>query len=381
MQIGVAAALWLAVAFVVVSFVDQSADEPLPGRFGDLQVYVGAVNRMLAGGDLYSYVAPNGGPFTYPPFAALAFIPLTFVDPVVLWLLWTQASLGAAAVIAIVVRRRSPMLQWGGPVPVPLVMLVFVLSSPVRSDLRMGQVSLFLACLIIVDLLVIDGRYRRAGGLLTGLTAAMKLTPLAFLPALWLGGRRRAAATAMAGFVACTGLAWLVLRDETIDYWAFRLPEMNRFGPIEKLGNQGINAILIRWELSGLWTFLLWAAIAGTVMCLALARSGRAWRRGDRLTAVVVLGCATIAASPVSWTHHQTWLVLAAALAVGRTWPTRIAWSTLVVLVVTTNVGAVDVELPPVDWVFDNLRGLLATLVAVALPCLPRREIARTPAS
>lgn len=36
------------------------------------------------------------------------------------------------------------------------------------------------------------------------------------------------------------------------------------------------------------------------------------------MTAVVLLGCAAVVASPISWPHHQVWLPLAALVLLGR---------------------------------------------------------------
>ncbi|SCG60309.1 hypothetical protein GA0074704_3673 [Micromonospora siamensis] len=52
-----------------------------PDRLSDLHIYYGAVAHLRAGGALYDYVAANGGPFTYPPFAALVLWPITVLRP------------------------------------------------------------------------------------------------------------------------------------------------------------------------------------------------------------------------------------------------------------------------------------------------------------
>jgi alpha-1,2-mannosyltransferase len=41
---------------------------------------------------------------------------------------------------------------------------------------------------------------------------------------------------------------------------------------------------------------------------LALAIATMAWRRGHRVLAIAVVGMATDAASPFSWSHHWVWL-------------------------------------------------------------------------
>jgi alpha-1,2-mannosyltransferase len=66
--------------------------------------------------------------------------------------------------------------------------------------------------------------------------------------------------------------------------------------------------------------------------------------------------------SPVSWTHHQIWLVLAALLPVrGPAW-IRPAWTMLVLAVMVLPVTALGTPL----W--SNARLLLAVAVAAAVP-------------
>jgi alpha-1,2-mannosyltransferase len=49
-------------------------------------------------------------------------------------------------------------------------------------------------------------------------------------------------------------------------------------------------------------------------------------RQGYLVHAAVLIGCATIAASPVSWTHHQVWTVLAGMLPVASATGSRWAF-------------------------------------------------------
>jgi len=53
------------------------------------------------------------------------------------------------------------------------------------------------------------------------------------------------------------------------------------------------------------------------LVLVALLRARSLTRGGQPSGAVVLVGCATLAASPVSWTHHQFWTVLAGMLLIG----------------------------------------------------------------
>jgi hypothetical protein len=95
-------------------------------------------------------------------------------------------------------------------------------------------------------------------------------------------------------------------------------------------------------------------------VALALWHGARLARGGDWLSATVVVGAASIVLSPVSWTHHQIWLVLAVLLPVpGRA---RAAWAALVLAVMLLPLPALG---PPL-W--SNSRLLLAVAIATVVP-------------
>jgi Glycosyltransferase family 87 len=341
---------WGAAAGFAVVMAGWALRRPLD----DFAVYRGSVRAMLHGASLYSFAATNGDPFTYPPFAGLVLAPVALPGaPVV----WTLATLGAVFWCAVLVDRR-----WA-----PAVAILLLICAPVARDLRFGQLSVFLALLVLLDGL----RWKR--GFAIGVAAAVKLTPLVFIPYLWLAGQRRAALTATATFAACTTAAWLVLPADSVRYWFTELWHTGRIGNLASTGNQSINGMLLR---AGVSSTAVWALLAGVVLVLGLVRAGRAARNGHPLVGLAIAGAAGVAASPVSWTHHQIWLVLAAAgTVVGRhlgrtskaalvgTRPVvRRAWTVIVLLIMI------------VPWGLDNLRGPLAVAAACLVPFVETRQ-------
>ncbi len=251
---------------------------------------------------------------------------------------------------------------------------MLVLSAPVSSDLKYGQVSIFLAAGIAVDLLVL--RRSRWQGLLIGLAAAIKLTPLIFIPLLWLAGRRRAAVLATATFAACGAVAGLALPGDSWRFWTAEMSHVSRLGYITSAGNQSLNGALLRFELSAPVRSAIVLVAGGAIAALALHRVARLARAGDWSSALVLTGAAGVVLSPVSWTHHQIWLVLAALLPVrGSAWARR-AWPALVLVVMLLPVPALGSPL------CGNARLLLAITIAVLLPlCRPVRPGLDPPAA
>jgi alpha-1,2-mannosyltransferase len=351
----------LAAGFAVVQAV-WALRRPLPDRLADLHVYRGAVLAMWHGDSLYSYAAGNGDPFTYPPFAGLVLAPVGGPPEPLLRVLWTALTLAVVFALAVAVARRVP---WA---PAPLVALALLASAPVARDVRFGQVSVLLAGLVALDGLAAPAPATRGRGLATGLAGAIKLTPLVFVPYLWLAGRRRAAAYAVAAAAGATALAFVVLPGDSVRYWFTELWHPERIGNLAGTGNQSINGLLLRSGLPSAWVRPAWAVLAVVVLGLGLVRAARATRAGYPLVGLAVAGAVCVAVSPVSWTHHQIWLVLAAAGTVGRHRAVRAAWVATVLLIMT------------VPWLVDNLRGLLAVAVAMLVPFEEVRAEISTPA-
>jgi alpha-1,2-mannosyltransferase len=339
--------------------VSAALSRPAYDRLADLHVYLGAVRAMRHGIPLYSYAAENGDPFTYPPFAALVFWPLGTVPEPMVQVAWTLATVAGVMALAAALTVRNGI---AGRQRLLVVLLsaatVLLASAPVQSNLRFGQVSLFVVLLALVDALGLLPR--RWGGALIGVAAAIKLTPLLFVPYLWVVGRRRDAVRAGAAFLTCALLALAVWPSSSATFWTRAVFTTSRIGDLSSTGNQSLNGTLLRYAIPTGERMLAWAALAGLVCLVAFLCAREYHRRGQVALAAVVIGCATIAVSPVSWTHHQIWTVLAGILLVAGPRRGRIAAGVIVLVTMSVQVGAV---LPAGGFLRDNVRALCAVAV------------------
>ena len=55
----------------------------------------------------------------------------------------------------------------------------------------------------------------------------------------------------------------------------------------------------------------VWIVLVSATVAIALVRSVRASRANDYLAVAAIVGCATAALSPISWTHHLGFLLVA----------------------------------------------------------------------
>ncbi|MFI5925199.1 glycosyltransferase 87 family protein [Micromonospora sp. NPDC051543] len=372
--------------FVVVATVSCVLVSTRDDRLSDLHIYYGALSELHAGRPLYEYRAANGGPFTYPPFAALVLGPITLVGEGVLQGIWLVATCAAVVAVAGMVGVALSADRSRRPLVVAVAATVLMLSAPVQSNLRFGQVSIFVVLLALLDGMgVVPPRLR---GVLVGVAAAIKLTPLLFVVYFLATGRYRDAGRAVATFVACAGLAALVLPGESWIYWTEAVRQTSRIGNLASLGNQSVHGMLLRVGVDEATLPVLWAALVAVICGVALLRARQLAARARPGHAAVLVGCATVAASPVSWTHHQVWPVLAAMLLVGASGVTqRVAGAALLAAMVVSLgavLGPVSAR-PGVQFLFENARTVGTCLlclvgfggVAVAAARGSRRPAAR----
>ncbi|WDZ82767.1 glycosyltransferase 87 family protein [Micromonospora cathayae] len=359
-------ALWSVFGVVAIVSSVLVLRRPAGDRLSDLHIYHGAVRHLQAGGELYAYVAENGGPFTYPPFAALLFWPLGLLPEGVVQPFWLAGTCAAVVAIAAALGWARVLPVERRQVAVAVTACVLMLSAPVQSNLRFGQVSIVIVLLALVDGLgLTPARFR---GALVGLAAAVKLTPLLFVVYLLAVGRYRDAGRAVVAFVGGALVAAVVLPAESWTFWAGTMLDTARIGDLASLGNQSVHGMLLRVGVPAGTLPLLWAALVAVICAVALLRARHLHLDGRPGHAVVLVGCATVAASPVSWTHHQIWPVLAAMLLVGARGVTqRVAGGALLtVLVLSLGVLLSRVApTPGVQFLLENAR----TLGTVAL-CL-----------
>jgi len=362
-------ALWVAwvaaLAVAAQGFVRMLA-RPTAERLPDLHVYVTAVSSFVHGTSLYGLHGSLRSGFTYPPFAGLVLLPLAAVPEAVSRVAWTALTVLAAGGIALIVARALPRRL--GPVAVvwPALTALVLASKPLQSNLRFGQVSVFLTLAVLADAIALDGR--RWQGVLTGLAAAVKLTPLLFIPYLWLIGRRRAAALAALVFVGASAVGFAILPHDSAAFWGTYLWHESHGLPLAEGGNQSIYGVLLRAGAHGAALGLLWAGLIAAMGALGLWRARRAWLGGQRLFSLAVVGCVSILVSPISWTHHQLWILLAAAGMFTTSASVDLVIAVLVIVLMVVGLPGIQDAGAVGRWLAVNHRAALAAAVACGLP-------------
>jgi alpha-1,2-mannosyltransferase len=297
----------------------------------DTEIYRLGARAWLNGyqvyGDDLTPESPDSGtlPFIYPPFAALLFIPLTWlsVDGAVVCV----AVLSHVAILVTaysLARSSSYLAPRAGLVAVATALLMpwFTVIEPARETINYGQINLVLMALVAADCLLPRTRWPR--GLLVGIAAAIKLTPLGFLLLFLLRRDFRAMSVTGLTFATTVLIGLVAAPRDSADWWLDKmLSTGDSFGTVYA-GNLTLRSLLAKQELTGTALNSLW--LLGSVLLLVLAVLGMryALRMANVPLALMLNAVLVLLVSPISWSHHWVWagptLALLFAMSVRHGW-------------------------------------------------------------
>ncbi|MGW6529876.1 glycosyltransferase 87 family protein [Streptomyces venezuelae] len=338
----------------------------------DTLVYRAEGAAVANGSDLYGFTVTEWElPATYPPFAAILFVPTTWLP---LGALKTVFLVGNVALLLLLVRLSCKLA--GRPAPAPFLCAATALAlwlEPVFQTVLFGQINLALACLVLWDLTRPPGAVGK--GFAVGVAAGIKLTPAVFVVFLLLRGRVREAAVACAGFAGTVLLGALVLPAASVDFWTRRVFETGRVGKAWIVDNQSLQGLVARLlhdaEPGAAWTVP--AAVTAAVG-LWLVR-----RAPDEPRALLLAAFTALLVSPISWSHHWVWCVplLVVLIAEGRPRPAAAvaALFTARTFWLLPHDGALDLHLP---WWQQPLASPYALLALASAPMLSTYLSTRT---
>ncbi len=310
----------------------------------DLLVYRAEGWAVRDGQDLYAMRATHAQlPTTYPPFAALLFLPLTLLGEPALRTLATAGNLALlVALVHFALRLTGRPLRLPRPAATLLLSALAVWCEPVWTTLRYGQVNLLLAVLVLWDL------SRRAGhrwaGAGIGIAAGIKLTPALFavflalygtvlgarrmrygdgargadapgpgIKALWNAPLRQSAVAALA-FLGTVLVSAVLLPGDSRRFWTDAVFRSDRVGHTVITDNQALSGVLARllhvqhpgaaWVLAAALVL-----VAGLGAAVAAALAGHRGMPHARAWSALACAVTALLVSPISWSHHWVWCV------------------------------------------------------------------------
>ncbi|MCC9144518.1 MULTISPECIES: glycosyltransferase 87 family protein [unclassified Arthrobacter] len=261
----------------------------------------------------------RGLPFTYPPFAALLLTPFAVLPTALGLVLLTATSLACLVLTAFLVARYlqenkvlparlHAVLGGNAGVAVLAALLIGVL-GPWREGLGFGQINPMLMLLIVADLLR-PASSKLPRGVLIGLAAGIKLTPLAFGLIFLVRRDWRAILTMGATFAATVAAGWLASPAQSRTFWLDSLFDSTRVGDTTDMYNVSLNSFIAHLGTREALQRPLWLLASAAVVVLGFLAIRRSDERGDTLAAISANAVVMLAISPISWFHHWVWIAL-----------------------------------------------------------------------
>jgi alpha-1,2-mannosyltransferase len=250
-------------------------------------------------------------PFTYTPAAAPLFLPLALVPSGLVWGVIAFLSVVALMVVITVVSSspgRASLLgrsRWALPAGTAIALAL----EPVWKTLFLGQINLILMAFVVLDVLVLSLRGSRWAGVLIGVAAAIKLTPLIFVPHLFFTGRWKDGLRALGTFVALEAVMFAVIPVDAARFWRDSATDPSRVGSVHWIFNQSLNGLVNRASHLAPWSLAVAAGVAAVLAVPAVWLVVRLHRRGENAAALLVTAFYGLLLSPVSWSHHWVWCV------------------------------------------------------------------------
>lgn len=350
----------------------------------DLMVYnMGAqwvANPSIRQEPLYdlAFPVPWGGddtlPFTYPPFAALLFGLLAWIPFDITRYLLLVADLLVAvplagALISYAVRKGRPIPltnYLGSRAMFALVLAAILFCGPFIRTISLGQVNILLFGLIFLDLVRrTDGTgtwIERATafiprGVLIGIAAGIKLTPLAFGLIFLMQKNIRAIISMGVTFAATVGLGFLVLFNDSVQFWTDSVSSSDRVGSIKYIDNTAITGLLIKNGVPGELVDPIRYPLVLIMLALVALALIYLTRRGMILSAISMNALVMLFMSPISWSHHQMYYPVIALALWLEAFPAVFSGATRIVAAALAWVWLVGAYIGPMRglWITDGL--------------------------
>jgi alpha-1,2-mannosyltransferase len=295
-------------AVALVGGVTQATHRQL-----DIAVYLMGAHHLVDGRLYLASLQPAPHlPFTYPPFAALVFVPLTLLGLEAARVLWSVVNVAALFALLWLSIRAA----WAGLAPARRSLVALVLMAPaywiepVHLTFAFGQVNIVLAALVLADL---TGTVGLGGptvprGILVGVAAAIKLVPLVFVPYLFLTRQTRAAWFSLGTFVACSAVSAAFDPRVAWSYWTRYAFDAKRVGGVFYISNQSLRAVADRLDHRVVSTAAVTLA-SGVVLVAGLLLAAWAYRSSSPLLGILVCATTGLLVSPITWAHHLVWVV------------------------------------------------------------------------
>ena len=337
----------------------------------DMVVYREGVKAFLEHRSVYSEPMLAGDiklPFIYPPFGALVMVPLTAFDGIdhdmagdIMVVLSDLLLLVCLYFVFKAVLKKPDFL-----LPITAIAWAIALRfEPVDLNNGFAQINIVVMALVILDL--VPRKRFLPQGILIGLAAAIKITPLAMLLYFLVRKEWKQIATAFLSTVAATLLAAAFRWDAFVEFFSSKLLDMGSGGDFgvgtDYQSNSSIKGAIQRMyssseamDANGLAINIAWIAASLLVIAFAAWLIKRLCEEHLLVDAQMVTALTLLLISPVSWSHHWVWLTLIIPVFIYRAWTwLPSGWAAGSLLTVLIAWAAMLLTVPPKWWWGDQV--------------------------
>lgn len=353
----------------------------------DLQVFQDAGFAIVSGEPLFDgFHTRSGFAFIYPPFAALLMAPMSVFGAIPLQLAWAAVEALSVAVTIYgglrLARLDKDEAWWWAACLLGISLWI----EPIRNGLFFGQVDIVLVALVVADLAGMTPR--RFRGVLIGIAAGIKITPLVFLLILALRKDVVSIVRAIVTLVATILIGFVARPADSRLFWTEIVLDTNRAGDKSFFRNQALTGLLSRHGLTPDTPLFVgvWVALAAVLVIMAMYALIALTRRGDQLGVLFVFALLVCTAQPYAVTHH--WAIISVlvplvAVQFARGWEYK-WWFALLLLI--QGAGPNWLADPdrgfasnPVLSALGDIQGVSAIVALVCCVVLVRRGMVLTP--
>lgn len=330
----------------------------------DAAVYREGALALVNGESLYAQPFDMGDislPFIYPPIGAILFAPWGYFDFITVELAGNLVVIGSSLLLLLCLYLVTNAVLSGRDKPLAFTIAaiswpIALFAEPVFLNADLGQINILIMALVVMDLLPIKRRIPR--GVLIGLAAAIKITPLAMLLYFLVKKDFRGIINAVISLLAFTAIGAVLAWENTKEFFSSTLLNLSAEGDsgvdTTFQSNSSIQAMLYRWwtskadaEASSLPT-ILWIVLSLIAVAAVAYLMHQLFSRGLHVEAVMVNAMLMLLISPISWSHHWVWLPLWAVVFFvryrqHRSHPKFLLWSGVILSVML-------LMLPPKWW-------------------------------
>ncbi|ANE04419.1 glycosyltransferase family 87 protein [Corynebacterium crudilactis] len=292
----------------------------------DAAVYREGALALVNGESLYAQPFDMGDislPFIYPPIGAILFAPWGFFEFMTVELAGNLMVVGSSLLLLwclylvtnAVLKGRDRLLAFTiASVAWPIALF----AEPVFLNADLGQINILIMALVVIDLLPVKRRIPR--GILIGLAASIKITPLAMLLYFLVKKDFRGIINAVISLVAFTAIGAVLAWENTKEFFSTTLLSLSAEGDsgvdTTFQSNSSLQAMIYRW-----WTLkdaadasslpsILWMVLSLIAIAAVAYLMHQLFARGLHVEAVMVNAMLMLLISPISWSHHWVWLPL-----------------------------------------------------------------------